>query len=234
MLVVLAEALPTIPMKEVLFRLAMAGLLGAIIGYERSSHGRAAGLRTTMLACLAACVASVLSEHLFHEAGNSVWRPDPARLAQGILAGMGFLGAGVVLREGKTVRGVTTAAVLWFVSVLGLTIGSGHYVLALAAWCMAMICLLVMPMVERFIAADWYGAVSVTVSDQGATDQQIRAAVAAAGATVKEIAYDIDLPNQSRTLRLAIKYKRSDLIELAERLRHELARQPGVTRVQWH
>src|SRR5690606_29104215 len=116
-----------LPWEVVLLRLGLAAMAGAIVGLERESHGRAAGLRTTMLVCVSAAVAMLVSHALFvASTGPGIsWRPDPARLAAGILTGMGFLGGGAIIREGNMVRGVTTAAALWFVTVLGLAFGSG-------------------------------------------------------------------------------------------------------------
>src|SRR5262245_46793392 len=114
---------------EIVLRVLAATAAGALVGLERESHGRPAGLRTTMLTCVAAAIAMVVSECLFAETATSVpganWRPDPARLGAGILTGIGFLGAGTILRHGSMTTGVTTAASLWFVTVLGLAFGSG-------------------------------------------------------------------------------------------------------------
>src|SRR5438874_967575 len=115
-------------------RLSLAFAAGFIVGWERESHGRPAGLRTNILACVAAAVAMVLSEVLFIQsaaAATGSWRPDPARLGAGILTGIGFLGAGTILRHANVIRGVTTAASLWFVTVLGLAFGSGQIALGL-------------------------------------------------------------------------------------------------------
>jgi putative Mg2+ transporter-C (MgtC) family protein len=113
---------------DVLLRLGLSFVAGAVLGLERESHGRAAGLRTTTLACVAACLAMMLAHFFVRDPmfRSMNWRPDPGRLAAGILTGIGFLGAGVIVREGTTVRGVTTAAVLWYVTILGLVFGSGH------------------------------------------------------------------------------------------------------------
>src|SRR4249919_296017 len=95
---------------DMFLRLLMAFLAGAAIGWERESHGRPAGLRTTILACVASAVAMIISEVLFVESAAATatgsWRPDPARLGAGILTGIGFLGAGTILRHANFVRGV--------------------------------------------------------------------------------------------------------------------------------
>src|SRR5688500_5532489 len=120
---------------DILVRVGMAFLTGFILGFERESHGRAAGLRTTVLVCVAAAIAAMLSDLFYAESlsgGNrpsTTWHPDPARLGAGILTGIGFLGAGVIVRQGNLVRGVTTASQIWFVTILGLCYGSGQLLL---------------------------------------------------------------------------------------------------------
>src|SRR5688572_16880475 len=108
---------------DVLLRLGLACVAGLVLGFERERQGRAAGLRTTLLACVASTLAMLLAHHFVIEyaaSGSNAWRPDPGRLAAGILTGIGFLGAGVIMRHGALVRGVTTAAVLWYATILGL------------------------------------------------------------------------------------------------------------------
>lgn len=110
---------------EIALRLLCAFVTGVFLGLEREVHGRPAGLRTTVLACVAAAMAMILSEYfaLSHSAtAASIIRSDPSRLAAGVLSGIGFLGAGTIFRSGSLVRGVTTAAVLWFSMSLSLTI----------------------------------------------------------------------------------------------------------------
>src|SRR5262244_3997735 len=138
---------------QMLLRIGLAFVAGLIVGWERTSHGRAAGLRTTILACVASAMAMVISEALFAEsaaatAGGS-WRPDPARLGAGILTGIGFLGAGTIMRHENIVRGVTTAASLWFVTVLGLAFGSGEFRLGFAGLIIGFATLFWLPIFER-------------------------------------------------------------------------------------
>ena len=137
---------------DILLRVGSALIAGLIVGFERESHGRAAGLRTTILVSVASALAMILSEHLYRMSGDiQTWRPDPARLAAGILTGMGFLGAGTIIRQDNVIRGVTTAAVLWFVSVLGLIFGSGYFILGFLGVLVALLTLFVLPGLENFI-----------------------------------------------------------------------------------
>ena len=118
----------------------LAILVGSVIGLERQFHGRPAGLRTNTLVCLASTILIYASQTLpadlvSGDTGNSLLPRvvfDPNRLAAGIVTGIGFLGAAVVIRAGDLVRGITTGACVWSVAVLGIVIGQGHYGLALA------------------------------------------------------------------------------------------------------
>ena len=111
---------------ELFLRLVLACVLGGIIGYERQSRRKSAGLRTNVLVCLGACLIMVLSQALYQNVDGKT-NADPARLAAQVVSGIGFLGAGAIMKEGLTVTGLTTAACLWVVAGVGLAVGSGFY-----------------------------------------------------------------------------------------------------------
>lgn len=111
---------------ELFLRLTLACILGGIIGYERQSRKKSAGLRTNVLVCLGSCLIMVLSEALYFKVEGRT-NADPARLAAQVVSGIGFLGAGAIMKEGLTVTGLTTAACLWVVSGVGLAVGAGYY-----------------------------------------------------------------------------------------------------------
>jgi len=223
-----------IPANQMLLRLGLAVLAGIVVGYERESHGRAAGLRTTMLTCVAAAAAMILSTSIYEGASKEIsWRPDPTRIAAGILTGIGFLGAGAIVREGKSVRGVTTAAVLWFVTILGLAFGAGHIVLGLLGLCVAMGTLFLLPSVEAGIKNDWYGVVQVTVTLDGMQEQEVIRRIGTLDVSVKKMDFDLDLEERRKTIRCEVKYKKGDLIAVSQRVVQELMRGQGVLRVSW-
>jgi putative Mg2+ transporter-C (MgtC) family protein len=115
---------------EILFRLVAALAAGGIVGLERSFRGRAAGFRTHALVCLASSLLMLVTvyEHQWFVAqGGSRVVVDPTRMAQGIMTGIGFLGAGVIVKEGLTVRGLTTAASIWVTAAIGILTGIGFY-----------------------------------------------------------------------------------------------------------
>lgn len=112
------------------FRLFLSLMIGAAIGLERSFNGRPAGLRTHTLVCMSSCLLmlfSVFQWDLFKDAPHDIIRIDPSRMAQGIMTGIGFLGAGVIMKERLSIRGLTTAASIWMTASIGIIAGLGLY-----------------------------------------------------------------------------------------------------------
>ena len=125
----LAEV-PSLDDVDVVVRLAVAAGLGAAVGFERELRDREAGMRTHLLVALGSCLFTLVSAYGFHEflaSGDAVVRADPARIAAQIVTGIGFLGAGAIIREGLSVRGLTTAGSLWVVAAIGMAVGAGFY-----------------------------------------------------------------------------------------------------------
>src|SRR6185437_14159673 len=134
----------TISWHDILIRIALTVLAGFLIGLDRGEHRRPAGLRTTMLVCLAASLSMIQVNLLLGITGkapNSFVVMDLMRLPLGILSGMGFIGAGAILHRDDLVIGVTTAATLWFVTVVGLCLGGGQIGLGLAGLVLGLIIL---------------------------------------------------------------------------------------------
>src|SRR5438874_10756209 len=130
MAMLLASSLPTLGWPEVFGRVALAAALGAVLGLERGLRDREAGLRTHLLVSVGSALFTIVSAYGFKEfltSGANVVRADPTRIAAQIVTGIGFLGAGAIIRQGLAVRGLTTAATLWVVAALGLAAGAGHY-----------------------------------------------------------------------------------------------------------
>ena len=119
----------------ILFRITLAVLLAFIPGIERELTGKFAGLRTHILVCLGACVFTILSIYGFkmHIAVDVIGTNDPARIAAQVITGIGFIGAGTVMRHGSNVFGITTAATLWVCAAIGMSCGCGEYVTAIIA-----------------------------------------------------------------------------------------------------
>jgi putative Mg2+ transporter-C (MgtC) family protein len=126
----LVGAIPELTWPHVLLRLTVAAALGGAIGFERELRERGAGLRTHLLVCLGSALFTIVSAYGFHEFlvhGGSLVRTDPTRIAAQIVSGIGFLGAGAIIRQGLSVRGLTTAATLWLVAAIGMASGAGYY-----------------------------------------------------------------------------------------------------------
>ena len=116
---------------DIALRLACAMLVGLVIGTEREYTHRPAGMRTHILVALGACAVSITGELLFNQYNAVGAFPDPARLSAQVVTGVGFLGAGTIMREGFSVKGLTTAASVWAVACLGIAAGFGYYALAI-------------------------------------------------------------------------------------------------------
>jgi len=144
----------TLSWPEIALRLLLAVVAGSLIGLNRGESGNAAGLRTTLLVCLAACIAMLQVNALLTQHGkpdDSFVSLDLMRLPLGILSGVGFIGAGTILHRDGLVQGVTTAATMWFVTVIGLCAGGGQYALAVTGTAVGLLVLHTFSRVERWV-----------------------------------------------------------------------------------
>ena len=135
-------------------RLLCGRAVGMIIGTEREYTNRPAGLRTHILVALGACVVTITGQMIYiqyHALGSS---PDPARLSAQVITGVGFLGAGTILRQGSHVKGLTTAASLWAVACLGIAAGFGFYAIAIAGMIFIFITLTILEFLQRRLIGD--------------------------------------------------------------------------------
>jgi putative Mg2+ transporter-C (MgtC) family protein len=150
----------TLEWTDIALRLALTALAGGLVGINRSERGRAAGLRTTLLVCLAGSLVMILANLLLTTRGkssDSFVNIDTMRLPLGLLTGMGFIGAGAIVRQGEMITGVTTAATLWFVTVMGLCFGAGQYGLGLTALALVLLVLWALKRLELHLHQDRHG-----------------------------------------------------------------------------
>lgn len=172
---------------QVIIRLAAAFILGGLIGLERELHGRAAGLRTHILVCLGSALIMLTSMHIFH-LYSKVAQTDPARIAAGIVTGIGFLGAGTILRFRASVRGLTTAASLWATAGIGMAIGSGFYTGAFAASALMLFALFFLTKLEKaLVRKDWYKILLVQTKGHARQMQDIRAVLSQYKAEIRDL-----------------------------------------------
>lgn len=222
---------------QVLLRLGLAMVAGAIIGINRGRHGRAAGLRTTLLVCTAAALAMVLANYLIIDANRvsatTAWRIDPMRLPLGVLSGIGFIGAGVILRRKAMIRGVTTAATLWYVTVLGLCFGAGYLLLGIVAAGIACLALFLLPFPESHINQDRFARVVVVTRPEGISEDELRRKLVASGLKVTGLAVRHQVSEKLKRICFEVEYQERQIFELPPQLLSDLAHRPGVVAVSW-
>jgi len=150
---------------EMVIKLLLASLFGGIIGLEREVHGRPAGFRTHLLVSLGSCLFVVTSIEFYkifgNFSGNGPVGVDPGRVAAQVVTGIGFLGAGAILREKASIRGLTTAACLWVASAIGIACGIGLFGIALVVTTIALVSLMLLKRVEKMITKDIYVSVKI-------------------------------------------------------------------------
>jgi putative Mg2+ transporter-C (MgtC) family protein len=135
---------------ELLTRLGLAMLVGFILGWERERRDKPAGLKTHMMVALGAAISMVVSvKYASGFPENSVGRPDPLRVLQGIVGGVGFLGAGAIIQSRGSVSGITTAATIWLAAAIGAASGMGYYEISLASAILGLITLVIFGFLER-------------------------------------------------------------------------------------
>ncbi len=151
---------------EIIFKLALAGVLGGLIGLERESLSRPAGLRTYTLVSIGSALAMIVSIDIYLQYYQTV-NADPGRIAAQVISGIGFLGAGTIMREGASVQGLTTAAGLWVVACIGLAVGSGLYIPAIATTILILFVLIYFIKFEaRFTGSREFKGIVLLVEDK--------------------------------------------------------------------
>ena len=164
-------------------RPVVALLAGALVGLERSYHGRAAGLRTYAVVCLGSALQS-------RPAGDP---SGSTRIIQGIVTGIGFLGAGVIVKEGSSVRGLTTAASIWVISAVGVVIGAGYYLMGAVATALTLALLSILRTIEdRLHSQSFYHCHLSFRRDQVSEEDWLRKLVAEHGFSITDLSYRLD------------------------------------------
>lgn len=177
----------TITWQQIALRILLAAIASLLIGLNRDEKGHPAGMRTTMLVCLAACLAQLQANMLLITTGKTTASfsvLDLERLPLGILSGIGFIGAGVIVkRDNNIVTGVTTAATIWFVSVLGLLFGGGQLVLGSSATVLALAILWMLKHIENVIPREHSASLCLTLGDDAPSEEELRDLIRKSGCT---------------------------------------------------
>ena len=188
---------------EIITRLLLAFLLGGLIGFERELHGRVAGLRTHMLVCVGSTLLMLTGMYLFYQNRDTA-SIDPTRIAAGVVTGIGFLGAGTIMRFRASIRGLTTAASLWTVTGIGLAIGSGFCFGAAVSSVLVLVVLLLLSKVEKtLIHKDRFKILSVETVGNAQQLKDIRAVLAEYSVEIK----DIEIKKQSEGTNVIIEFE---------------------------
>jgi putative Mg2+ transporter-C (MgtC) family protein len=215
-------------------RLALTVAAGAVIGVNRGERGHAAGLRTTILVSVAACVAMLQVNALLPLAGKSATSfvtMDLMRLPLGILSGMGFIGAGAILRRGSSVVGVTTAATLWLMTVIGLCFGGGQLGLGGSATGIGAVVLWAMRWVDVQLPRDQHATLVIVATTREGLEGRVRAALARARL---QATYESGCYVAGRVeVRYVVRWRGGTMDREPSDLLAELCAYPGVESVRW-
>jgi putative Mg2+ transporter-C (MgtC) family protein len=214
--------------------LLFALLLGGAVGLEREYHGRPAGLRTHILVCLSSTMLIMISRRLGNEDHGDAVRTvfDPNRMGAGIVTGIGFLGASTVLRSGDFLRGLTTAACIWFVYGLGIVLGDAQYALATVCTVVVLLVLTVVNRLASVIPPTIYRRLIVIAHrpDLEPLAQEIRAILAQEAVDVMDVASGHDNERGQQELVLYLSLRNTGQ---APRITQRVAALDGVQQARW-
>jgi putative Mg2+ transporter-C (MgtC) family protein len=201
----------TLTWEQIALRILLATVASMLIGLNRDERGHPAGIRTTMLVCLAACLAQLQANLLLPTAGKTMSSfsvLDLERLPLGILSGIGFIGAGVIVkRDNNLVSGVTTAATIWFVSMLGLLFGGGQLRLGSAAAVLAILILWGLRWAENYIPRLQQGNLCLTLDASSPGEEELRKLILQAGCEFTRWQATYDPPGALSALECTVRWR---------------------------
>jgi putative Mg2+ transporter-C (MgtC) family protein len=226
----------TLEWSDIAIRLFCTVLAGGCIGYNRGEHGRPAGLRTTLLVALAACLSMIEANYLLSTGGKSPTSfavMDTMRFPLGVLSGIGFIGAGAIVRRDNFVVGVTTAATIWFVTMIGLCLGGGQIALGLIGSALGILILTLLKSVEEQMKHDHQGRLSMVVDPSGPSENEIRARLAQTGVKLSSFAFAFSPQAQSTEMTCDLRWRAAADDNNVPDVIHALAERPGIIRIAW-
>jgi putative Mg2+ transporter-C (MgtC) family protein len=228
----------TLEWQYIALRLMLTIVAGVLFGINRSERGRAAGLVTTVLVCLAASVAMIQVNLLLTVSGkapDSFATLDLMRLPLGILTGMGFIGGGAILRRGEMIRGITTAATLWLVTVIGLCFGGGQLALGLTASALGLLSLWGLKKLERLMSRDRQATLFLRSVEPGPSEEEVRVQLLAAGCRITswDVTYHKAEGQPRRTLRCEVEWHCARENLQPPSTLDSLTQSPSVVMLRW-
>jgi len=220
----------------IVLRLILTLLAGALLGVDRSRNGHPAGLRTVMLVTMAASVAMIQMDLLLPTSGKtpiSFATMDVMRLPLGILTGVGFIGAGAILRKGDMVLGVTTAATLWFATVVGLCLGGGQLVLGAVAAIIGYLLLDALRLLEGRIERYQTATLTLVARQNAFSPDELLARLKSARFRVKSISVSVMPEEQQQRIRCEVRWPSTHGAADLPAILADLERTPGLVRMAW-
>ena len=220
---------------QIALRLALAVAAGFIVGLDRGERGHAAGLRTMILVCVAAAMAMIQANLLLAHTANGDGHTitlDLMRLPLGILSGIGFIGAGAILRRGEMIRGVTTAATIWLMTVLGLCFGGGQIGLGLAGLLIALVGLTGLRRLEPLLLRERQGTLAVEFTGREA-EASLRRFLEKSGFEVRGRHIAQQLAQDRLSLRVNLRYRFDPARDRPAELIRALATLPQIALAEW-
>jgi len=218
---------------EIILRFVLASVLGGVIGLEREVHGREAGIRTYLLVSLGSALIMVVSEFLAvkYQGGplREIIRGDPGRIAAQAITGIGFLGAGVILRYRDSIRGLTTAACMWVVCAIGLCVGSGYYLFGLTVSAIALISLIGLKRWEKIIRKDRYQEMVVISEDIEGQIDRIQVIIAKYKVVIAKFGMRRNFQEKELTLHFYLRYRN---LQLDRNMYQEVFGLQGIKQVE--
>lgn len=197
------------PLPEILLRIGLSMLLGGVIGFERERDNQPAGLRTHIILVLGSCLAMILSIEIAHRANT-----DPARLAAQVISGIGFLGAGAILRYGFNVKGLTTATTLWTMAIVGLVLGAGHIWVAVITTALMLIVLSLLNVIEkRFVRINIVRNMVINLHDGKGVIREVRKTVQRLADKVLAFSVQKSVKNNQIRLDVTARFNRGEKLE---------------------
>lgn len=210
-------------------RVAGALAIGAMIGFERTFHGRPAGFRTHALVCIASAILMIVTVYQgqwMTAVDHDAIRTDPTRMAQGIMTGIGFLGAGVIFKEGLTVRGLTTAASIWVTAAIGILVGIGFWFAAIVGAAATLMVLAVFRLIEARLPSEFYAHHTLSFErDKVMGEAELRKMIGEYGFSIANLSSRLSEGGRQFEYRMTIKSRNRNA---AEALSKHLRRLPEV------
>lgn len=195
---------------QILLRMGLSLVLGGIIGFERERDSQPAGLRTHMILVVGACLTMILSINIAVLTGSE----EPARMAAQVVSGIGFLGAGAILRYGFNVKGLTTATTLWTMAIVGMAVGMGYYLVATITTVVIMAVLSALEILEKkFVRVNIIRNIIVDVHDRKGIIREVRKTIGQIADQLLDFSVQKSVKNKHLRIEIAARFNRSEKIE---------------------